>query len=47
MIANAALFLLGAVQHVGVVIGPLSEPTIIPAAFWPWPRNLWDWPRCH
>ena len=32
MIANAALFLLGAVQHVGVVIGPLSEPTIIPAA---------------
>ncbi len=32
MIANAALFVFGAVQHVGVVIGPFQEPRIIPAA---------------
>lgn len=32
MIANAALFFFGAVQHTGVVIGPFHEPLIIPAA---------------
>jgi hypothetical protein len=32
MIANAALFLFGAVQHVGVAIGPFHEPRILPAA---------------
>jgi len=32
MIANAALFFFGAVQHVGVTIGPFHEPRIIPAA---------------
>jgi len=32
MAANAALFFLGAVQHVGITIGPLQEPRIIPAA---------------
>ena len=32
MLANAALFLFGAVQHAGVCIGPLSEPTILPAS---------------
>ncbi len=32
MIANAALFLFGAVQHIGVAIGPFHEPRITPAA---------------
>ncbi len=32
MIANAALFLFGAVQHTGVAVGPFHEPLIIPAA---------------
>jgi hypothetical protein len=32
MIANAALFTFGAVQHVGVAIGPFHEPRILPAA---------------
>ena len=32
MLANAALFAFGALQHSGVAIGPLREPTIIPAA---------------
>jgi len=32
MIANALLFLFGAVQHAGVSIGPFYEPRIIPAA---------------
>ncbi|HXZ81663.1 MAG TPA: hypothetical protein VEG30_17170 [Terriglobales bacterium] len=32
MIANAALFVFGAVQHVGFTIGPFHEPHIIPAA---------------
>jgi hypothetical protein len=31
MLANAALFLLGAVQHAGISIGPLREPVILPA----------------
>jgi hypothetical protein len=29
---NAALFVFGAIQHVGVEIGPFREPVIIPAA---------------
>lgn len=32
MIANAALFFFGAVQHVGLAIGRFHEPRIIPAA---------------
>jgi hypothetical protein len=32
MIANAALFVFGAVQHAGVPLGPFREPRIIPAA---------------
>ena len=32
MIANAALFFFGAVQHAGVVISSFHEPRIIPAA---------------
>jgi len=32
MMANAALFLFGAAQHAGVRIGPLIEPTILPAS---------------
>lgn len=32
MIANAALFFFGAVQHAGVVLGSFHEPPIIPAA---------------
>jgi amino acid permease len=32
MIANAALFFFGAVQHIGVTIGRFQEPRIIPAA---------------
>jgi len=32
MIANAALFFFGAVQHAGLTIGPFHEPHIIPAA---------------
>ncbi|MGB8769453.1 MAG: hypothetical protein WCC92_07560 [Candidatus Korobacteraceae bacterium] len=32
MILNAALFLFGAVQHVGLTVGPFHEPRIIPAA---------------
>src|SRR5262249_20587836 len=30
--ANAALFLFGAIQHIGVALGPFREPRIIPAA---------------
>lgn len=32
IVSNAALFLFGAVQHVGISIGPFREPQIIPAA---------------
>src|SRR5260370_5037871 len=32
MIANAALFFFGAVQHAGVAVGSFHEPRIIPAA---------------
>jgi hypothetical protein len=32
MVANAALFIFGAVQHIGFAIGPFHEPRIIPAA---------------
>ena len=32
MLGNAALFVLGALQHAGVAIGPLHEPVIIPAS---------------
>lgn len=32
MIANAALFTFGAVQHVGITLGAFHEPRIIPAA---------------
>jgi len=32
MLANAALFIFGAVQHSGVALGPFREPRIIPAA---------------
>ena len=32
ILGNAALFLLGALQHAGVAIGPLREPLIIPAS---------------
>jgi hypothetical protein len=32
MILNAALFLFGALQHIGVALGPFHEPRIIPAA---------------
>lgn len=32
MMANAALFFFGAVQHVGGTIGPFHEPYILPAA---------------
>jgi hypothetical protein len=32
MIANAALFLFGSVQHAGISIGRFHEPLIIPAA---------------
>jgi hypothetical protein len=32
MIANAALFFFGAVQHAGLQIGAFQEPRIIPAA---------------
>jgi hypothetical protein len=32
MLANAALFFFGAVQHVGITIGPFREPRIVPAA---------------
>jgi hypothetical protein len=32
MIANAAIFLFGAVQHAGFAVGPFHEPVIIPAA---------------
>ena len=32
MLANAALFFFGAIQHVGVSIGNFHEPRIIPAA---------------
>jgi len=32
MLANAALFLFGAVQHAGMDIGPFHEPLIVPAA---------------
>lgn len=30
--ANAALFVLGAVQHAGIPVGPFNEPRIVPAA---------------
>jgi hypothetical protein len=32
MIANAALFFFGAVQHAGIAVGSFHEPFIIPAA---------------
>ncbi|MBV9302499.1 MAG: hypothetical protein JOY62_16970 [Acidobacteriaceae bacterium] len=32
MIANAALFFFGAVQHAGLAIGPFHEPHILPAS---------------
>jgi len=32
MLLNAAVFLLGAVEHAGVAVGPLQEPQIVPAA---------------
>jgi ascorbate-specific PTS system EIIC-type component UlaA len=32
MVANAALFVFGSLQHAGVAFGSLSEPRIIPAA---------------
>jgi hypothetical protein len=32
MVANAGLFLFGAVQHAGVALGSFHEPVIIPAA---------------
>jgi hypothetical protein len=32
MLGNATLFVFGALQHVGVAIGPLREPVIIPAS---------------
>ncbi|HZQ17609.1 MAG TPA: hypothetical protein VFA90_02725 [Terriglobales bacterium] len=32
MLANAALFFFGAIQHVGITLGPFHEPRIIPAA---------------
>ena len=32
MLGNAALFVFGAVQHAGLVIGPFHEPHILPAA---------------
>lgn len=32
MLANAALFFFGAIQHVGVTLGPFHEPRIFPAA---------------
>jgi len=32
MALNMALFVFGAIQHVGVEIGPFSEPVIVPAA---------------
>jgi hypothetical protein len=32
MLCNAALFVFGALQHAGVTIGSLHEPTIIPAS---------------
>jgi hypothetical protein len=32
MISNAFLFFFGAVQHVGIALGPFHEPRIVPAA---------------
>ena len=32
MLANAAVFVFGALQHAGVSIGPLHEPVIVPAS---------------
>jgi len=32
MLANAALFVFGAVQHAGLSLGPFHEPLIIPAS---------------
>jgi hypothetical protein len=32
MLGNAALFVFGALQHVGVAIGSLHEPVIVPAS---------------
>ena len=32
MIANAAIFFFGGVQHAGVTVGRFHEPLIIPAA---------------
>jgi hypothetical protein len=32
MLADAALFVFGALQHAGVAIGPLHEPVIVPAS---------------
>jgi hypothetical protein len=35
MALNMALFVFGAIQHLGVEIGPFSEPAIVPAAIEP------------
>jgi hypothetical protein len=32
MLADAAVFVFGALQHAGVAIGPLHEPIIVPAS---------------
>lgn len=32
MLANAGVFVFGALQHAGVSIGPLHEPVIVPAS---------------
>ena len=32
MLANAGLFIFGAIQHVGIALGSFHEPVIIPAA---------------
>jgi hypothetical protein len=32
MLANAALFFFGALQHAGIALGPFREPRIVPAA---------------
>ena len=31
MLVNAALFVVGAILHMGVQVGPLTEPRIVPA----------------
>ena len=32
LLVNAAVFILGAIQHVGIALGSFSEPRVIPAA---------------